>query len=209
MMRVLLIWKTANELKTFENDIKNHTGAYRPRLQDVQVANVSGMPIYMPIHKKEWVNPISCWPFEDDNKSEFIQEQIVKEGCESEVDDVCFAKIDGNTITYKVSDMKFAEPFEMKEWTMFILNPDGNYKDPVLVKNEDSLKSLMENLKEYRIGLNNVYKDDIGLDECKMVLDKEFNKLRGCATFILLHNGHMVHTCHWDNKKYDYLRNNM
>ena len=204
MMRALLIWKDINELKTFENDIKNNTGAYRPQLHTIPVGNMFGVQLF----KKEWVNPVSCWPFEDDNQSEFIQEQIVKKGCESEVDDVCFAKIEGNTIRYKVSDMRFAEPLEMKEWTMFILNPDGSYKDPVLVQNTDSLKSLMENIKEYRMGLSNVYKDDIGLEECKMILDKEFSKLRGYATFILLHNGHMVHTGTWNDKPYDYIRNN-
>lgn len=88
-MRVLLMWNTANEMSVLENDIKNCTGPYRPRLQTVQVGNVLGMPIY----KKEWVTPIACWPFDDEYKSDFIQEKGVKEGFESEVDDVCFAKI--------------------------------------------------------------------------------------------------------------------
>lgn len=91
---------------------------------------------------------------------------------------------------------------------MIILDPKGDFKNPVFFNTENNLNTLMEDLKEYRIGLHNVYPDDMNLEIVKGVLDKEFDKMKGVATFFLLHEGKLVHTGKWMNKAYDYISGN-
>ena len=179
--------------------IKNQECPYRPR--------------YNPVTKK-YESVIKCWPLEEYAGGETQQRDVIP-GMESEVDDICMAKIDNGTISYKVNTRKWYPSFNpftkvmdppavMKDYSILIYTP--TFENPTIFLTGSTLYELKDSLKEYHIISE---KDDEERKKQRMSvgvffdgIDEWFQKYQGICTYILFKGDNVIKAGKFENKKY-------
>lgn len=197
-MKVILTPNMAKELLENEEIIKKQEGPYRPQYR-ASVVPIPGLNLV----KKEYVPVIKNWPLEEYKGGE-IQQRDVIPGMESEVDDICMAKIDNGTISYKVNEWKWYPSFnaftrvgdppqKLLNHSIIIYTP--TFKDDTIFLTADTLNELYERMKTYHIVNEN---EGDNFDN----IDKWFQKYQGICTYILLEGENVVKCGKFENKKY-------
>ena len=188
----------AKELLENEEMIKKQEGPYRPQYR-TSVVPIPGLSLV----KKEYVPVIKNWPLEEYKGGEIQQREVIP-GMESEVDDICMAKIDNGTISYKVNEWKWYPsynpftrvmeiPQKLLNHSIIIYTP--TFKDDTIFLTADTLNELYKRMKTYNIVNEN---EGDNFDN----IDKWFEKYQGICTYILLEGENVVKCGKFENKKY-------
>ena len=197
-MKVILTPNMAKELLENEEMIKKQEGPYRPQYR-TSVVPIPGLSLV----KKEYVPVIKNWPLEEYKGGEIQQREVIP-GMESEVDDICMAKIDNGTISYKVNEWKWYPsynpftrvmeiPQKLLNHSIIIYTP--TFKDDTIFLTADTLNELYKRMKTYNIVNEN---EGDNFDN----IDKWFEKYQGICTYILLEGENVVKCGKFENKKY-------
>ena len=186
----------AKELLENEEMIKKQEGPYRPQYRASVIPGVN-LPVmgYVPVIKN--------WPLEEYKGGEIQQREVIP-GMESEVDDICMAKIDNGTISYKVNEWKWYPsynpftrvmeiPQKLLNHSIIIYTP--TFKDDTIFLTADTLNELYKRMKTYNIVNEN---EGDNFDN----IDKWFEKYQGICTYILLEGENVVKCGKFENKKY-------
>lgn len=187
-MKVILTPDMAKELLENEEMIKNQEGPYRPHFNPVT---------------KKYESVIKCWPLEEYAGGE-IQQRDVIPGMESDVDDICMAKINNGTISYRVNKWKWypsynpftrvmETPQKLLNHSVIVYTP--TFENDTIFLTAETLDELYERMKTYHLSNDN---DDDNFDN----IDEWFQKYQGICTYILLEGDNVVKCGKFENKKY-------
>ena len=195
-MKVILTPNMAKELLENEEMIKKQEGPYRPQYR-ASVIPGANLPVmgYVPVIKN--------WPLEEYKGGEIQQREVIP-GMESEVDDICMAKIDNGTISYKVNEWKWYPsynpftrvmeiPQKLLNHSIIIYTP--TFKNDTIFLTASTLNELYKRMKTYNIINEN---EGDNFDN----IDKWFEKYQGICTYILLEGENVVKCGKFENKKY-------
>ena len=198
-MKVILTPDMAKELLENEEMIKNQEGPYRPHFNPVT---------------KKYESVIKCWPLEEYAGGE-IQQRDVIQGMESEVDDICMAKIDNGTISYKVNKWKWypsynpftrvmETPQKLLNHSIIIYTP--TFENDTIFLTAPTLNELYERMKTYHI-VSEKEDEERNLGRKSMTvhfnsIDEWFQKYQGICTYILLEGENVVKCGKFENKRY-------
>ena len=195
-MKVILTPNMAKELLENEEMIKKQEGPYRPQYR-ASVIPGANLPVmgYVPVIKN--------WPLEEYKGGEIQQREVIP-GMESEVDDICMAKIDNGTISYKVNEWKWYPsynpftrvmeiPQKLLNHSIIIYTP--TFKNDTIFLTASTLNELYKRMKTYNIVNEN---EGDNFDN----IDKWFEKYQGICTYILLEGENVVKCGKFENKKY-------
>ena len=188
----------AKELLENEQMIKNQEGPYRPQFNPVT-------RMYEPV--------IKCWPLTEYSGGNAQQRGVIP-GMENEVDDICMAKIDNGTISYKVNRVKWCPSFnpftrvmeqalKMRAHSILVYTP--TFENDTIFLTADSLDELYDSMREYHIvneTEDNDRKNGKEISEHFQSIDDWFKKFQGICTYILFEGEDVVRCGKFDNKKY-------
>lgn len=208
-MKVILTPNMAKELLENEEMIKKQEGPYRPQYR-ASVIPVPGTTLI----KREYVPVIKNWPLEEYKGGEIQQREVIP-GMEAEVDDICMAKIDEGTISYKINKWRWYPSFnpftkvadppqKLLEYSIIIYTP--TFENDTIFLTAGTLNELYEMMKENHIV--NEKEDQERTNGRKSMaahfesIDKWFDKYQGICTYILLKGENVVKCGKFENKKY-------
>lgn len=188
----------AKELLENEQMIKNQEGPYRPQFNPVTRK-------YEPV--------IKCWPLTEYSGGNAQQRGVIP-GMENEVDDICMAKIDNGTISYKVNRVKWCPSFnpftrvieqapKMRAHSILVYTP--TFENDTIFLTADGLDELYDGMREYHIvneTEDNDRKNGKEISEHLQSIDDWFKKFQGICTYILFEGEDVVKCGKFDNKKY-------
>ena len=198
-MKVILTPNMAKELLENEQMIKNQEGPYRPHFNP---------------QTKKYESVIKCWPLEEYAGGEIQQREVIP-GMESEVDDICMAKIDNGTISYKINQWRWYPSFNpfTKIWdppqkllnhSLIVYTP--TFENDTIFLTAETLCALYEMMKTYRLVTES---EDAERNKGRKSMaahfnsiDKWFEKYQGICTYILLEGENVVKCGKFENKKY-------
>lgn len=196
-MKVILTPDMAEELFRNEGQIKSQNGPYRPQFDP---------------NTKSYKSVIKCWPLKQ-FKGKFIQEREVIPGMESEVDDIAFAKIEGNKISYKENKIRWRPCFDpikktmepdiyMDNYSLLIYTP--NFDNNTIFLTAPALDLLFHKLEEYRIVDSLDFQKRLEnktpwLEFFMKNLDDWFFKYTGICTYVFFDSTSVVKVGKWTN----------
>ena len=207
-MKVILTPNMARELLENEQLIKNQEGPYSPQFRVKGVIPGVNLPVmgYVPV--------IKCWPLEP-LTGKFPQEREVIPGMEDEVDDICMAKIDKGTISYKVNRFRWNPSFnpftkvmesatKLDAHSILIYTP--TFENDTIFLSAPTLNQLYEKMREYHI-VNDTEDEDRKKGRMSMAshfnsIDEWFKKFQGICTYILFEGEDVVKCGTFENKRY-------